>query len=195
MDPIIQDEMLALNRALESTVAAVSAKSQEETVCHALYQQVLGRGCAYEVEPYNDAAGAQAIRTPRDILGAKAATCLDSACLFASLLMAAKLPPFIVLLAGKRFGHALVGYRAASAPGWSAAPSLGDLRLALQLGDAVVFETTGAFQSEESVGVEGKDARRIGKGVLTFEAAQQAATDMLRSDPQLMAVVDLSSPQ
>jgi hypothetical protein len=193
LHPIVLDEVERVNRIHGTTLAARSGRGHELEICAQLFRQLKRLHLAYEIEPQSDSPGQQAIRTPGDIVASGAATCIDIACFFASLLTAAGLKPVIVLLDRGRYGHALAGYRAPMAPGWAAAPALGDLRAAVDLQDLVLFEATGAVESEQPVGAESNDERRQGGRTLDFVTARQAAERMIQSDVTLRAAVDLSS--
>lgn len=95
----------------------------------------------------------------------------------------------MVVLEGPDFAHALAGYRALDEPPWGG-QGIGDLRRAVELGDAVLFEATGAVEADASVGAETEQERR--EKLLDFMDARAAATRMLgRSDIHLRHVVDV----
>ena len=133
----------------------------------------------------------QKIRTPTQIETHRTATCLDLACLFAALLEAAQQRPMIALLKGPNFRHALAGYCALNEPVWSNS-TIGDLRRALEFGDAVFFETTGAVEAQEPVGAETTQNRR--DKLLDFSTAKTAAIKMItRNDIQLEYLLDVDA--
>ena len=68
-------------------------------------------------------------------------------------------------------------------------PSLGDLRQAIQLGDVVLFEATGAVQTDGPVGAESAEDRK--EKQLDFETAIAAARKMLFSDKKLSLLLDV----
>lgn len=194
LHPSVLDEVERVNRLHGTTLAARSERAQHLEICVELFRQLKRLHFAYELEPQSLSDGEQAIRTPGDIFGSRAATCIDIACLFASLLGAAGLSPVIVLLVKGADGHALVGYRAINAAEWPSSPTKGDLLAALDLQDLVLFEATGAVESEQPVGAETLDERRLGARTLDFATARQAAERLLRSDMQLQAAVDIAVP-
>ena len=194
LHPFVLDQIDRVNRMLGSTLAARSGRGKELEVCMALYRGLAHLHLAYEFEPQSTVPGRQAVRTPADIVNSKAATCIDLSCLFGSLLTAAGLRPLAVVLDGKRYAHALAGYRAPHAPDWSGEPSLGDIRAALDLGDLVLFEATGAAESEQPVGAETAEERREGGRMLDFMTSRAAAERLIRSDVKLRFAVDLGPP-
>lgn len=189
----VLDEVERLNKVLGSTVAARSGRAQGLDACMELYRAVRRHHLAYELELPSAERGRQAIRTPADILSSKAATCIDLACLFASLLSAAGLSPLIVVLETDRYLHALAGYRVSGAPGWAGAPGLGDLRAAVALADVVLFEATGAAESDRPVAAETEQERRHGEKMLDFTTAREVAERMIRSEVRLRFAVDVSA--
>lgn len=194
LDSRVIDEVDRVKSILGTMLAARSGRTQELQMCVELFRQLKRLRLAYELEPQSPEAGQQAIRAPADIFGSRAATCIDIACLFASLLGAAGLNPVIVLLVQDNAGHALAGYRAANAPEWPAVPTKDDLLRALDIQDLVLFEATGAIESEQPVGAETAEERRLGARTLDFATAREAATRLLRSDMQLHAAVDAATP-
>ena len=135
----------------------------------------------YERELHTLADGRQAIRSPTEIQRDKAGTCLDLACLFASLLQAAHLVPIVILIDRLGSAHALVGYLAPSGLLWDRQPTMSDVLAALRLGDIVVFEPTGAVESDNAVAAETEEERRLGEKVLDFTTALRAAQRLLET--------------
>jgi hypothetical protein len=121
----------------------------------------------------------QCIRNPTQIATHRSATCLDMSCLFAALLEAANQRPLLVILEGNGFAHALVGYRAPNEPAWEG-PTIGTLRRAVNQGDAVLFESTGAVEADAPVGAELASERS--ERLLIYADAKAAATRMLMDD-------------
>jgi hypothetical protein len=146
---------------------------------------------AYEHEPPTLAAGRQAIRTADDIWNDNAATCLDLACLFASLIKATGLKPLIVILARPGFSHALVAYKAPAAAHWQGRPDIGDVRASLVLTDVILFEPTGVVEHETAVGGELAQERRDGNRTLEFAIAKTAAERLLNSQIELRYVLEI----
>jgi hypothetical protein len=156
-----------------------------------LYRFVRVQHFAYEHEPPTLAAGRQAIRTADDIWNDNAATCLDLACLFASLLKGAGLSPIIVILARPNFSHALVGYKAPDAARWQSRPDIGDLRGSMVLRDIILFEPTGVVEHGTAVGGELAQERRDGNRTLEFEIAKIAAERLMSSQIELRYVLEI----
>lgn len=160
-------------------------------ICTLLYRFIRTQHFAYEHEPPTLAAARQAIRTADDIWNDNAATCLDLACLFASLLKAAGLNPVIVILARPNFAHALVGYKAPAAARWHSRPDIGDLRGAVVLNDIVLFEPTGVAEHEKPVAGELEQERRDGNRTLEFDTAKNAAERLMNSQIELRFVLEM----
>jgi hypothetical protein len=160
-------------------------------ICRLLYNGISRHRMGYEIEPQTGMTEQQKIRTPTQIETHRTATCLDLACLFAALLEAAQQRPMIALLKGPNFRHALAGYCALNEPVWSNS-TIGDLRRALEFGDAVFFETTGAVEAQEPVGAETTQDRR--DKLLDFSTAKTAAIKMItRNDIQLEYLLDVDA--
>jgi len=83
----------------------------------------------------------------------------------------------VAVLKGANFVHAIVGYRAPNEPEWEGR-TIGDLRRAVEYGDAVFFEATGAIEADAPVGAE-TQAERSGR-VLSFTEAKEAAKRMVK---------------
>ena len=160
-------------------------------ICALLYRFIRTQHFAYEHEPPTLAAGRQAIRTADDIWNDNAATCLDLACLFASLLKAAGLNPIIVILSRPNFSHALVGYKAPAAAHWQGRPDIGDIRGSVVLGNVILFEPTGVVEHETAVGGELPQERRDGNRTLEFEIAKIAAERLMNSQIELRYVLEM----
>ena len=160
-------------------------------ICALLYRFIRTQHFAYEHEPPTLAAGRQAIRAADDIWNDNAATCLDLACLFASLLKAAGLNPIIVILARPNFSHALVGYKVPAAARWQGRPDIGDIRGSVVLRDLILFESTGVVEHETAVGGELAQERRDGNRTLEFEIAKIAAERLISSQIELRYVLEI----
>ena len=156
----VQDEVNRVRREFGKSIAQSRDRSASMEICRLVYGTIWRHRYAYEWEPAVNEKGVQAIRTPRQIETHKTATCLDLACLFAAILEGAGQRALVVIVDGPSFAHALVGYIALDEPSWNQ-PTMGDLRRAVQLGDAVLFEPTGAVEAEKAVGEEtGLTSRR-----------------------------------
>jgi hypothetical protein len=75
------------------------------------------------------------------------------ACLFAALLEAAGQNPIIAVIDSPRYSHALAGYRVPGEPVLEGR-GLGDLRGAVARQELVLFEVTGAVESDRPVAGE-----------------------------------------
>jgi hypothetical protein len=137
----------------------------------------------------------QAIRTPTDISRAGSATCIDTTCLFASLLKAAGQNPVIALVEisdqGKSRAHSLVGYVPPNGFSLPAQSRIEDLRAALDREDVILLESTGFLESEQPVGAETIEERRNNDKMLDFLTAKQSAERLVKSDIALRFVADL----
>jgi len=163
-------------------------------ICSRLYDEIRRRGYYYEVEYKSISPGIQEISPPEDIASSRHANCLDLACLFGAMLEAAHQRPIIIILAAKEFAHALAGYWQLDEIAWDRAPGLGELRDAVRKGYAVLFEGTGAVESEKSVAAETDEERRLGKNTLDFTIAEEAAVRLLnREGIELKYVIDVTA--
>jgi hypothetical protein len=150
-------------------------------VCELIYRTTRSHYFSYEHEPPTLVKGKQAIRTPAEIWNDNAATCLDLACLFASLLKCAGRVPIILIFGVGSSLHSVVGFKRASGAQWRASPSLGAIRGALKLEEIVLFEATGAVVFDGTVAVETLEERRGGNGSLEFTIARQVAERLVSS--------------
>jgi hypothetical protein len=160
-------------------------------ICTLLYRTIRTQHFAYEHEPPTLTAGRQAIRAADDIWNDNAATCLDLACLFASLLKGGGLNPIIVILTRPNFSHALVGYKAPAAARWQDRPDIGDIRGSVTMGEVILFEPTGVAEHETPVGGERAQDRREGNRTLEFEIAKIAAERLITSQIELRYVLEI----
>jgi len=188
--PFIRDEVDRVRRMIgKGFVSAGRAEALD--ICVYLYNELKRHHIVYELEPQTLASGTQAIRTVTEILGGKAATCIDLACLFAALLKAAAQRPVLAVFEVKEYVHALAGYRAPNSILWDQQPSLGDLRAAVAPEDLILFEATGAAESDQVVAFETVQERCNGEKMLDFLTAKDAATRLIKSDVRLRYVVDV----
>jgi len=161
-------------------------------VCTLLYGFVRAQHFAYEYEPPTLVVGRQAIRSAEDIWNDNAATCLDLACLFASLLKGTGLNPVIVILTRPGLSHALIGYKSPQAAhSGQDTPDIGDVRASIALGDIVFFESTGVVENDTVVAGELLQERRDGNRSLEFSTAKVAAERLMRSQIELKCVLDI----
>lgn len=185
----VKDEVDRVRNALNKALGKVSGREGSMEICSLLYNGIRRFRFGYEIEQPTDKPGTQAIRAPTQIMAHKTATCIDLACLFASLLVTAGQNPLVVVLKGPKFTHALAGYRVHGEPAWENR-GIGDLRGAVGRGDAVLFESTGAVEADEPVGAE-MEGERLNK-LLNFADAEKAARRMLmNSDVTLNHFVDV----
>ena len=185
----VRDEVDRVRAQLGKALGRIHDREGSTELCNLLYDGFKRHRFGYETDQRTADVTIQRIRTPTQITAHKTATCIDIACLFASMLEAAGQNPLIVVIAGPNFAHALVGYRVLEEPPWDNS-DMSDIRGALARRDAVLFEATGAIEADEPVGVETVNERR--DKLLTFMDAISAAMRMLnRSDVSLNHFVDV----
>lgn len=172
----VRDEATRARREYPRGWAHVENRVECEDVCRLLYDGLKRHRFGYELEPAASTPGIQIIRTPSQISTHRTATCIDMSCLFAALLEACSQRPIIAIVESDRGAHALVGCYAPHEPEWSE-PTLGSLRRAIDHGDALFFEATGAVESDAPIGGE-TPAERADK-VLAFNDAKAAVTRLL----------------
>jgi hypothetical protein len=194
--PFVVDRVKAVTRNVGSLASGAGSAFSHE-ICRGLYDEMRKRHFYYELEPKSVLPSVQHIRTPNQIENDRCGTCLDLACLFASLLEAAHQRAVIVIVESTRldyrFAHALVGYFAPGEVNWDRPPVLGELRAAVHRGDAVFFEATGAVEAEKPVGEETEQERRDGEKTVDFTIAKESAERMLvRDDIALKHVIDVT---
>ncbi|HWM91924.1 MAG TPA: hypothetical protein VN493_14255 [Thermoanaerobaculia bacterium] len=186
---VVRDEVDRVRAQLNKALGHIDGREGSMEVCGLLYDGIRRHRFGYESEERTGNVSVQRIRSPKQIVAHKTATCIDVACLFASLLEASGQNPLIVVVEGPGFAHALAGYRVRGEPTWDNR-GIGDLRGALARRDAVLFEATGAVEADEPVGAEIAGERR-GK-LLDFLDAIAAATRMLaRPDVNLKHFIDV----
>jgi hypothetical protein len=186
----VQDEVHRARSEAKRVFSGPPGRLRDREVCRALYDGFKRHKYAYEIEPQMGLPpGKQKIRTPGLIAQSSAATCLDLACLFAAMLEAAGLNALILVLRTRDTSHALAGYRASGEPEWTN-PSLGDARRAIAVGDAVIFEATGAVEADSPVTSEEQGERQ--DKLINFDDASKVAERLLqRPDLQLVHLVDV----
>lgn len=185
----IQDELARARGARGRALGRMQSREESDQVAETLYNGIKRHRYPYEFEAVSNADGHQAIRTPERIRAHRAATCLDLVCLFAALFEGAHQRPVIAVLRGESFAHAVAGYRVSDAPPIDD-PSLGDVRAAVNRGDIVLFEATGACEADEPVAAEAPGAR-IEK-LLPYGDALLAAKELLRGDVGLIHFIDVA---
>ncbi len=185
----VQDEVNRTRAKLDQALGRMAGREGSMEVCAQLYDGIRRHRFGYEFEQVAGGAGAQGIRTPRQIASHETATCIDLVCLFASLLEAAGQNPLLAVIEGPGFAHALAGYRVLGEPAWDN-QGIGDLRGAVARRDAVLFEATGSVMADAPVGAERGEERR--EKFLDFMDAVAAAERMVaRSDVGLKHFVDV----
>ena len=187
----VQDEVNRVRLELNQPLGQARDRAMSMEICRLLYDGLRRHRLGYELEPQTGTIEMQKIRTPAQVETHRTATCLDLACLFAALLEAASQRAVIAILKGRDFRHALAGYRALDEPVWSST-TMGDLRRGVGLGDAVLFEATGAVEAQQPVGAETHQERR--DKLLDFSTARMAAVRMIGSEEiQLEYLLDVQS--
>ena len=187
----VSDRVIGVMRGIEGVDAS---RTHSDQVCRGLYDRIKRDRFYYTFEPVSSQPVVQRIRSPAEIDALNCGTCLDFACLFASLLEAAHQQPVIVVTRSLRGAHAVTGYLAPDAVTWNASPRIGDIRAALKRGELVLFETTGAIEvRDRTVAAETEAERREGGGdMLDYRTAKDAATRlMLETDIELQHFVDV----
>ena len=185
----IRDEVDRARAELKRALGLIHDREGSMELCNVLYDGIRRHRFGYETEQRTVNVATQSIRTPKQITTHKTATCIDMACLFASLLEAAGQNPLIMVIAGPTFVHALAGYRVRGEPSWDNS-TMSDVRGALARRDAVLFEATGAVEADEPVGAELPGERR--NKLLTFLDAISAAVRVLaRNDVSMRHFIDI----
>jgi hypothetical protein len=186
----VSDRVTGVMRGIEG---AGASRTHSDQVCRGLYDRIKQDHFYYTFEPVTSQPVVQRIRPPAEIDALNCGTCLDFACLFASLLEAAHQQPVIVIARSPRGAHAVTGYLAPDAVTWDAPPRIGDLRAALKRGELVLFETTGAVEVRgRTVAAETEKERREGGDMLDYRTAKDAATRlMIETDIELQHFVDV----
>jgi hypothetical protein len=185
----VRDEVSRVRAEIGTALGLIRDREKSMDVCRLIYEGISRFRCGYEIEQQTNVPGMQSIRTPTQFMSHKTATCLDLACLFASLLEAAGQDPLIVVLERMQAAHALVGYRLRDTPVTRHA-TIGDLKNAIGQGDAVLFEPTGAVESERPVGAE-TPRERYGKLVTWADAVEAGRRMVIQSDVRLKHLVDV----
>jgi hypothetical protein len=157
-----------------------SGRVDSDMVGRALYDRVQKDRFYYTYEPVLTQSDGQKIRTPEIISSLNCGTCIDFACLFAAMLEAAHEQPVVIVVRTKGGSHAVAGYLTPDAVLGAAPPSLGDVRGAVNRGELVVFETTGAVEAKKGpVGAETVAERKEFDLLLDYQTAKTAAKRLL----------------
>jgi hypothetical protein len=171
-DSFVGDEVNRVRLQFRKPLARIYGREGSMEVFRRFYDGLQRHRFGYEIEAAASTIGWQAIRTPTQIVAHRTATCIDLACLFASVLEAAGHNPLIAIVEGPEFAHALAGYRVFGEPTWENR-GMDDLQGALARRDAVLYEPTGVAEVDEPVAAETAD-ERSGKS-LSFMDAEAAA--------------------
>ncbi len=186
----VSDRVTGIMREVESSERS---RTQSDRVCRAIYDRIKQDRFYYTFEPVISRPTVQKIRTPLELGASYCGTCLDFACLFAALLEAARERPVVVVVHTPAGAHAVTGYLAPDAVTWDGTPRMGDLRAALNRGELILFETTGAVEVREgTVAAETQAERKEGGLMLDYQTAKAAARRVLTdSTTELRHVVDV----
>ena len=169
----VSDRVTGVMRGIDP---AEPSRTHSDQICRGLYDRIRRDRFYYTVEPVTSQPAIQRIRSPSEIDALNCGTCLDFACLFASLLEAAHEQPVIVVTRCARGAHAMTGYLTPDAVTWAEPPRLGDIRAALKRGELVLFETTGAVEVRgRPVAAETEAERKEGGDMLDYRTAKDAA--------------------
>jgi hypothetical protein len=182
-----------VNGVMRGLLTGDPSRIQSDHVCRSLYDRIKRDRFYYTFEPASSRMTVQRIRPPDEIDALNCGTCLDFACMFASLLEAAHEQPVVVVIRNARGAHAVAGYLAPDAVTWDEPPTLGDLRGAMNRGEIVLFETTGAVEVRgRTVAAETESERKEGGDMLDYRTAKSAATRLiLQSDLEMQHFVDV----
>lgn len=195
-ESFVRDRVDRVQAELNVGLGANPTRKKSMLICRTLYDGIKSRDdFVYDLEPQSMISSKQPIRTARDLDANNSATCIDLACLFASLLESSYQRSVIVVIEGSNIAHALVGYWAPDEPKHSSLSiDMGSIRGAVRRGDLVLFEATGVAQSERSVGGETDQERKLGNGRLDFTTSKKSASALLdRSEISLRYLVDVNS--
>jgi len=178
---------------LRGTTRAEPSRVQSDIVCRSLYDRIKREHFYYTFEPASSKTVVQRIRPPREIAALHCGTCIDLVCLFAALMESAHERPVVSLFRTRDAAHALAGYLAPDAVTWDASPGIGDLRGAVNRGELVLFEATGAVEAHSgTVAAETDGERREGNKMLDYQTAKDAAKRfILRSEIELWHFIDV----
>jgi hypothetical protein len=192
--PYVEDRVARVQAQMETGLGTDSSRKKSMEICRHLYDALRKRDdFVYELELQSMMADRQLIRRAREFDANNNATCIDLACLFASLLEAAYQRSVVIVLDGPGFAHAMAGYWAPDEPNDHQQMDLGTVRGAASSGDIVLFEATGVAHSEKPVGGETLEERRLGDDRrLDFSTAKKAARVLLEgSEVRLRFLVDV----
>ncbi|MCZ6821170.1 MAG: hypothetical protein O7G31_17010 [Calditrichaeota bacterium] len=195
-DSYVQDRVAPVQAQMKTGLGTDPSRKKSMEICRHLYDGLRKReDFVYDLEPQSMMVAQQPIRRAPDLDVNNSATCIDLACLFASLLEAAYQRSVIVVLDGPGYAHALAGYWAPDEPQGHQQLDLGTVRGAVRRGDLVVFEATGVAHSEKPVAGETEEQRRLTDNrKLDFSTAKKAAKNFLdHSKIELRFLVDINA--
>jgi hypothetical protein len=185
----VRDEVSRVRETLRRPLGRILDRESTMQLCNLLYDGIKRHRFGYETEQRTSDMSTQRIRSPMQIATHRTGTCIDMACLFASMLESAGQNPLIAVIAGPRFSHALVGYHVRGEPSWEGI-SKADVQAAFKRRDAVFFEATGAVEADEPIGSEFANERH--NKLLTFVDAISAAERIFdRDDVSLKHFVEI----
>lgn len=190
----VEDRVGRVHNQMGTALGTNPSRKKSMEICRHLYDGLRKRDdFVYELEPQSMMTDKQAIRQAREFDANNSATCIDLACLFASLLEAAYQRSVIVVLDMPGFAHALAGYWAPDEPNDHQQLDLGTVRGAARRGDLVLFEATGVAHSENRVAGETDEERKLADDRrLDFSTAKKAAITLLEgSNIRLRFLVDV----
>lgn len=185
----VRDEVNRAGHQAEKALGLLGGREGGIEVCTLLYDGIKRHRFAYATEQEAGQVGVQSIRTPRQIVAHGTATCIDAACLFGSLLEAAGQNPVVAVLEGRGSAHALAGYRVRGEPPCDVR-GLGDLLGAVARRDVVLFEATGAVESDRPVGAE-TAGERPDKVLAFMDSVAAAERFVKREEVRLAHYVDV----
>ncbi|TKS60854.1 MAG: hypothetical protein EWM73_03054 [Nitrospira sp.] len=189
-DSYVSDRVDGVMRGLASLE---KSRLHSDRVCRSLYDRIKKERFYYTYEPASAQKAAQRIRTPTEIGALNCGTCIDYVCMFASMLEAAHEEPVVVVTRTGGRAHAVAGYYAPDAIAWDSPPQLGDLRGAINSGDVVLFETTGAVEARGgTVAAETESERKEGGSMLDYQTAKDAAKRLIgQNDVEVTHFIDV----
>jgi hypothetical protein len=189
-DSYVSDRVAGVMTSLASNEPS---RVQSDAVCRALYDRIKKEHFYYTFEPALTQPLFQKIRTPKDIAALNCGTCIDFACLFAALLEAAHETPIVIVVRTASGAHAIAGYATKDAILPTSPLRLGDLRGAINRGEIVMFETTGAVEARgRTVGAETEAERKEGSNLLDYQTAKDAARRLIfHNDIELVHCIDV----
>lgn len=140
----------------------------------ACHDAVVAAGITYVVAPPSFERAGQKVRTPEQVVGERLGTCLDLALLYAALLEAAGLQPFVVV----QRRHAFVGVWTvpAATPQVELGPAV-ELKKRREVGALLVLECTLACAGQAA----------------PFAQAQAVAEKQLENDAEFLLAIDVAA--